>query len=145
MTRRRAYIVEDSGVGAAPVNPVVCFRLVPEDEGKSVVQHLRGHPTLSMESFRGIPLAPYWGSTPSGPTSEQANEGSQVGVYTVLDGVDPVHVGERIDVVGGKFALGMLAAMAGVRARWGGRVRSMEFVRKLPDEGPPLQTVVEVE
>lgn len=54
---RRVYIVEDSGVGKAAVDPVACFRLMREAEGAAIFGHLGTHPTLTMESYRGIPLA----------------------------------------------------------------------------------------
>lgn len=67
-------------------------------------------------------------------------------MYALLDeGDHPVREGEKVNVVGGRFAIGMLATVAEVRARWGGRIRSSGFVGQLPDEGPPLPTLVEIE
>jgi hypothetical protein len=145
MTCRRAYIVEDSGAGKAPMNPVACFKLVPEGESKAILEHLGVHPTLSMEAFRGIPLAPYWSLTPLDTSRGQSREGSPVGIYTLLDGAGPVCKGERIVVVGGNFGLAMLATRAEVRARWAGKIRSRGVVGNLPDAGQPLQTIVEIE
>lgn len=142
---RRAYIVEDSGAGEAARDPVVRFRLVREGEGSAVANHLSLHPTLSMEAFRGIPLAPYWRLDSSSRLGREPEGRSQVGVYVILDGTDPAHEGERIDVVGGKFAIGTLATRAEVSARWAGRIRSSEFTKTLLDEGPPLPTVAEIE
>jgi len=142
---RRVYIVEDSGVGEPARDPVVCFRLVREGEGTAVSQHLSVHPTLSMESFRGIPLAPYWSPSSSIRPGRQPDARLRVGVYVILDGTDPVSEGERIDVVGGQFAIGTLGAVAEVRARWAGRFRSSELTKTLLDEGPPLPTVAEIE
>ncbi|MFZ3355733.1 MAG: hypothetical protein WA549_03110 [Thermoplasmata archaeon] len=145
MTRRKAYIVEDSGIGEAPAGPIVRFRLLSEDEGAAIIRHLGSYPTLSMESYRGIPLSGYWTSTSSEGSGRPSPEEARVGVYTILDGMDPVREGEKINVVGGLFAMGMLAAQAEVRARWGGKVRSPEFAKQLPAMEPPLPTIVQIE
>ena len=132
VTNRRAFIVEDSGVGRAPKGPVVRFELVSEMEGVSITQHLGTYPTTSMESFREIPLAPY-------------SEAIPIGVYAIIEGGDRVRDGERIDVVGGRFALGALAARAEVRPRWAGSIRPHGFVDQLQLRGPPLPTTAHVE
>lgn len=132
IAKRRAYIVEDSGAGTAPEGPVARFKLVAEREGASIIQHLGSHPTTSVESFREISLAPYSGVMP-------------IGVYIILEGGDRVRNGERVDVVGGKFAMGTLATHAEVCARWAGIARSPEFVARLPLEDPALPTVVHLE
>ena len=132
---RRAYIVEDSGAGEPARDPVVRFKLIREGEGTVISQHLRVHPTLSMESYRGIPLAPYWGPSSSNRLGGPLEGRLRVGVYVVLDGTDPACEGERIDVVGGRFAIGTLAAVAEVRARWAGQVVQWEKNAHFPPAG----------